>query len=142
MSSEKTEENVEDEIDFSSLTAKEKDDLILEMHAEEMMEKQQEFNEEEKSQVRKRKRRVKSNAQKNQYPGFGKVAFKMASAMTFSMVFILIGPILFIMALIGRAGDTLFGDMGDKVWVNIIMGFLGVGLVVLAWYLFKYLIKD
>ena len=140
---EKSTQNVEDgDIDFSSLSVKEKDDLILEMHAEEMMLKQKELEEEE-PKVRKRKpRKSIDQSQKNQYPGFGKVAIKMASAMTFSMVFILIGPIILIMAFIGQAGVTLFGETGDKTWVNALLGILGVGLIIAAWYLFKYLVKD
>lgn len=134
------EKNDIDEIDFSQLTAKEKDDIILDMHAEEMMRKRKEIAVDKTK--RKKKIRKKKKKEKNQYPGFGKVAFKMATAMTFSMVLILIGPILFIMAIIGKAGVSLFGEMGDKIWVNIIMGLLGVGFVIISWYLFKYLIKD
>jgi len=68
------------------------------------------------------------------FPGFGRVVVRMGTAMAFSMAFILIGPILFFMALVGR--------VGEKMWVNAIFGIIGIGLTISAWFLFKYIIKD
>ncbi len=131
-------DSAESDIDFSKLTPEEKDALILEMHAEEMMAKQALVKKETKGKTKKRK----SSKNKSIAPGFGPVAVKMGIAMTLSMVFVFLGPIILIVALIGKAGVTLFGELGDKMWVNALIGLFGVALVVVAGYLFRYLVKD
>ncbi|NHK32781.1 MAG: hypothetical protein FK730_15635 [Asgard group archaeon] len=128
---------IEEEIDFSTLTDDEKDELILEMQEEEL--RQQKIADKvtevipAKERVKKR-RKKKALSKADMFPGFGRVVIRMGTAMAFSMAFILIGPILFFMALVGR--------VGDKMWVNALFGIIGVGLVISAWYLFKYIIKD
>ncbi|MCF2142496.1 MAG: hypothetical protein K9W42_02195 [Candidatus Heimdallarchaeota archaeon] len=134
-------DSAESDIDFSKLTPEEKDALILEMHAEEMMAKQALVKKETKGKTKKRKKR-KPSKNKSIAPGFGPVAVKMGIAMTLSMVFVFLGPIILIVALIGKAGVTLFGELGDKMWVNALIGLFGVALVVVAGYLFRYLVKD
>ncbi|MCK5159445.1 MAG: hypothetical protein KAR08_09830, partial [Candidatus Heimdallarchaeota archaeon] len=49
----------QEEIDFTPLTPEEKDDLILEMHAEEMMKKQEQVKEVLTPPVKKKKKRKK-----------------------------------------------------------------------------------
>jgi len=131
----------EEEIDFSTLTSEEKDALILEMHAEEMMAKQR-AQAEAMGKKKKRRKRRRPSKNKSIAPGFGVVAIKMGIAMTLSMVFVFLGPIILIVALLGKAGVSLFGAMGDKMWVNALIGLFGVALVIIAGYLFRYLIKD
>jgi hypothetical protein len=131
------EKPTEEEIDFSSLTADEKDALILDMQEEEM--RQQKIAEKvteaipAKTRVKKR-RKKKALSKAEMFPGFGRVVIRMGTALAFSMAFILIGPILFFMAIVGR--------VGEKMWVNALFGIIGVGMVISAWYLFKYIIKD
>ncbi|NHJ39515.1 MAG: hypothetical protein FK731_05730 [Asgard group archaeon] len=130
-------DNADEEVDFSALTDDEKDDLILEMQKEDMIQKRtaekvaQTFK--TKERVKKR-RKKKSQSKAEMFPGFGRVVVRMGTAMAFSMAFILIGPILFFMALVGR--------VGEKMWVNAIFGIIGIGLTISAWFLFKYIIKD
>ena len=124
----------EEEIDFSSLSDKEKDDLILEMQAEEMMEKQAK-TEEEKKPKRRRKAKKQSNA--DIAPGFGWVVIKMGSAMTLSLTFIFLGPLLIIMALLKAFSDR---DVYD--WFDLLWGVVGIGLTIASWFLFRYIIKD
>ncbi|NHJ48042.1 MAG: hypothetical protein FK733_09665 [Asgard group archaeon] len=136
------EEIEEGEIDFSSLSSKEKDDLILEMQAEEMMQKQrkQQLTDKvtdalpPKVRVKKRRRKERPPSAAKLHPGFGRVVIRMGAAMAFSFAFILIGPILFFMGIIGR--------IGEKMWVNAIFGIIGVLLTIAAWFLFRYIIKD
>jgi hypothetical protein len=132
-------EESEGEIDFSSLTDEEKDEYILEMQAEEMMQRKQELKDKvtnalpPKERVKKRRRKRPPSAAQ-QHPGFGRIVIRMSTAMTFSLVFTLLGPILLFMALIGR--------VGNRMWANAIAGIAGVILVISAWFLFRYLIKD
>jgi hypothetical protein len=134
------EEIEEGEIDFSTLSEKEKDDLILEMQAEEMMQRQKDLTEKVTDalppKVRKKKRRRKERppSAAKLHPGFGRVVIRMGTAMAFSFAFILVGPILFFMAIIGR--------VGERMWVNALFGIIGVLLTISAWFLFRYIIKD
>lgn len=137
-------ENKEDieegEIDFSSLTSEEKDTLILEMHAEEMMQKQSESAAKDSTtKVRMKRKRSKqrkpSNA--NVAPGIGWIAIKMGSAMTFSMTFVLLGPLLIFVALFKGFGDKALYD-----WLDLLWGCIGIGLTISAYFLFRYIIKD
>ncbi|MHA1124876.1 MAG: hypothetical protein ACTSO7_06510 [Candidatus Heimdallarchaeota archaeon] len=130
----------EGEIDLSSLTSEEKDALILEMQAEEMMGARQSttYQTETGKTVRvKRKRRRKKPAQTNIAPGFGRVAIKMGTAMTFSMTFIFLGPLFIFMALF-----QAFGERGLYDWYDLLFGVIGVGLVISSIFLFRYLVKD
>ncbi len=136
-----SEEIDEGEIDFTILTDKEKDDLILEMHAEEMMVKRtQEDVQEvftEKVRVKKRRKKTGSN-QPNHYPGFGKVVIRMGAALAFSMAFILIGPIILFMSFFGY-----YSSHSDfSWWIDLVFALIGLGLTIAAWFLFRYLIKD
>ncbi|MHA1211878.1 MAG: hypothetical protein ACTSSH_05395 [Candidatus Heimdallarchaeota archaeon] len=136
-----TEEIKEGEIDFSSLTDKEKDDLILEMHAEEMMEKRKDTDIEDTDEpkVRLKKRRKKERkASKNIAPGFGKIVIRMGTALAFSMAFILIGPIILFMSFFG------YYSTNSKYtwWIDLVFALIGLGLTVAALYLFRYLVKD
>ena len=124
----------EEEIDFSSLSDKEKDDLILEMQAEELMQKQS-IIEEKKPSKKRRKPKKQSNA--DIAPGFGWVVIKMGTAMTLSMTFIFLGPLLIIMALLKAFSDR---DVYD--WFDLLWGIVGIGLTIASWFLFRYIIKD
>ena len=139
------EEIEEGEIDFTSLTPEEKDVLILEMQSEEMMKKQEQVKAALTPPVKKKKRRKKKSPPSGAdiAPGFGWVVIKMASAMTFSMVFILIGPILFLFSLI-KLIQTPWAIEWNALYFSgyIIFIFVGIGMVVGAWYLFKYIIRD
>lgn len=142
MTSEKEQEldEIEDgEIDFSSLTSEEKDALILEMQTEEIMQtkKSSTYQTESGKTVRVRKRRKKKKTQQNVAPGFGRVAIRMGTAMTFSMTFIFLGPLLIFMALV-----KAFGERGIYDWYDLLFGVIGIGLVISSIFLFRYLIKD
>jgi hypothetical protein len=136
----KDEEIEEGEIDFSALSDKEKDDFILDMQAEEMIQRKQQLKEKvtdalpPKTRVKKRRRKDRPPSAAKLHPGFGRVVIRMGTAMAFSFAFILVGPILFFMAIIGR--------VGEKMWVNAIFGIIGVLLTISAWFLFRYIIKD
>ncbi|MCE7744958.1 MAG: hypothetical protein GPJ52_07475 [Candidatus Heimdallarchaeota archaeon] len=139
------EEVEEGENDFTSLTPEEKDDLILEMQAEEMMKKQEQVKETLTPAVKKKKRRKKKSPPSgiDIAPGFGWVVIKMASAMTFSMVFILIGPILTIFSLVKLFQTTWAIDWNALYFSGyIIFIFVGIGMVISSIYLFKYIIRD
>ena len=147
-SEEETSHQIEDEIeegeiDLSSLTSEEKDALILEMQAEEMMEKQRKLKEEEQPVKRKKKRKKKAPQNTNPAPGFGWVVIKMSTAMTFSMVFILIGPILSIFSIV-KLFQTEWSLDWNALYFSgyIIFIFVGIGMVVVSWYLFRYIIRD
>ena len=126
----------ESEIDFSKLTDEEKDAMILEMHASEMMEKSEETPEPKKRKLKRRKK-AKQPQGADIAPGFGWVAIKMASAMTFSMVFIFLGPLLIFMALFKAFSDRSIYD-----WYDLIFGLVGIGLTIASYFLFRYIIKD
>ncbi|HUT81530.1 MAG TPA: hypothetical protein VMZ29_10045 [Candidatus Bathyarchaeia archaeon] len=131
----------EGEIDFNMLTDSEKDDLILEMHAEEMMvkRKQEEVKEVFEEKIRVKKRRKKTNpSQAQTYPGFGKIVIRMGTALAFSMAFILIGPIILFMSFFGYYSS----HSNFSWWIDLVFALIGVGLTVVAWLLFRYLIKD
>jgi len=128
------------EIDLSSLTSEEKDALILEMQTEEIMrtKKSSTYQTDSGKTVRvKRKRRRKKQAQTNIAPGFGRIAIRMGTAMTFSMTFMFLGPLLIFMALV-----KAFGERGLYDWYDLLFGVIGIGLVISAVFLFRYLIKD
>ncbi|MHA1243481.1 MAG: hypothetical protein ACTSP7_02795 [Candidatus Heimdallarchaeota archaeon] len=130
----------EGEIDLSSLTSEEKDALILEMQTEEIMrtKKSSTYQTDSGKTVRvKRKRRRKKQTQTNIAPGFGRVAIRMGTAMTFSMTFMFLGPLLIFMALV-----KAFGERGLYDWYDLLFGVIGIGLVISAVFLFRYLIKD
>ena len=136
---EEGEEIEEGEIDLSTLTSEEKDALILEMQAEEMMQKQKAQSTSDsptKVRIRKRKRRAKKSSNADIAPGLGWVAIKMGTAMTFSMTFIFLGPLLIIMALLKAFADTNAYDWFDLLW-----GCIGIGLTVAAFFLFRYIVK-
>ena len=130
------EEIEEGEIDLSSLTEKEKEDLILEMYKEEVMEKYTQPDEEAKVRKKKRKKK-KREYMADRYPGFGKVVIRMGTAMAFSMAFILIGPLLFFMSIF-----KAMGERGVYDWYDLLFGVIGIGLTIAAWFLFRYLVKD
>lgn len=125
----------EGEIDFSKLSDLEKDDLILEMQAEEMMQKREAEKEVMKKKKKRRKQKSPSNA--NIAPGFGWVAIKMGSAMTFSLTFIFLGPLLIVMALL-----KAFADRNVYDWLDLLWGCVGIVLTIAAYFLFRYIIKD
>ncbi|MHA1354086.1 MAG: hypothetical protein ACTSR1_02795 [Candidatus Heimdallarchaeota archaeon] len=130
----------EGEIDLSSLTSEEKDALILEMQTEEIMrtKKSSTYQTDSGKTVRvKRKRRRKKQTQTNIAPGFGRIAIRMGTAMTFSMTFMFLGPLLIFMALV-----KAFGERGLYDWYDLLFGVIGIGLVISAVFLFRYLIKD
>jgi len=130
----------EGEIDLSSLTSEEKDTLILEMQTEEIMrtKKSSTYQTDSGKTVRvKRKRRRKKQTQTNIAPGFGRIAIRMGTAMTFSMTFMFLGPLLIFMALV-----KAFGERGLYDWYDLLFGVIGIGLVISAAFLFRYLIKD
>jgi len=129
----------EGEIDLSSLTSEEKDALILDMQTEDIMQtkKSSTYQTESGKTVRVRKRRRKKKAQQNVAPGFGGVAIRMGTAMTFSMTFIFLGPLLIFMALF-----KAFGERGIYDWYDLLFGVIGIGLVISSILLFRYLIKD
>lgn len=137
-------ENKEDieegEIDFSSLTSEEKDALILEMQAEEMMQSQKESavkGSTIKVRMKKKRRKQKKTSKANVAPGLGWVAIKMGSAMTFSLTFVFLGPLLIFMALFKGFSDRSVYDWFDLLW-----GCIGIGLTITAYFLFRYIIKD
>ncbi|MEA2071929.1 MAG: hypothetical protein U9O98_11660 [Asgard group archaeon] len=132
-SSENSQEN--ESIDFASLTKKEQDELILSMKEQEIMENRATIEAKEKSELRLREE--KRPASKSIAPGFGWVAFKMSVAMTFSMTFIFVGPIVVFMALF-----KTFGERGVYDWYDLLFGVIGLALIVIAVFLFRYLIKD
>ena len=139
------EEIEEGEIDFTSLTAEEKDDLILEMHAEEIMKKQEKVKDVLTPTVKKKKKRKKKAPPSGAdiAPGFGWVVIKMASAMTFSMVFILIGPILSIFSIVKLIQTQWVIDWNALYFSGyIIFIFVGIGMVISSIFLFKYIIRD
>ena len=130
----------DDEIDFSSLTSEEKDAMILEMQAEEMMQKQKEQKDESsasKVRVKKRRRKQKKTSNADIAPGLGWVAIKMGTAMTFSLTFVFLGPLLIFVALFKGFSDRAVYDWFDLLW-----GCIGIGLTVAAYFLFRYIIKD
>jgi len=137
----------DEELDLSSLSKEEKESLILDMQAEEMMKKQALVKETLAPPTKKRKRRRKKNVKEMSgaeiAPGFGWVVIKMATAMTFSMVFILIGPILSIFSIV-KLFQTQWSVDWNALYFSgyIIFIFVGIGMVVAAWYLFKYIIRD
>ncbi len=140
-------EKEEEEIDFSSLSKEEKDALILEMQADEMMKKQALVKETLTPTTKKKRRRKTKNVKEMSgaeiAPGFGWVVIKMASAMTFSLVFILIGPILTIFSFIKLIQTQWSVDWNALYFSGyIIFIFVGIGMVVAAWYMFKYIIRD
>ena len=139
------EEIEEGEIDFTALTPEEKDVLILEMQSEEMMKKQEQVKETLTPPIKKKKRRKKKSPPSGAdiAPGFGWVVIKMASAMTFSMVFILIGPILSIFSLV-KLIQTQWSIEWNALYFSgyIIFIFVGIGMVISSYYLFKYIIRD
>ena len=143
MTSEEEQEmtEIEDgEIDLSSLTSEEKDALILEMQTEEIMrtKKSSTYQTDSGKTVRvKRKRRRKKQKQTNIAPGFGRIAIRMGTAMTFSMTFMFLGPLLIFMALV-----KAFGERGLYDWYDLLFGVIGIGLVISAVFLFRYLVKD
>ncbi len=61
----------------------------------------------------------------------------MGTAMTFSMTFMFLGPLLIFMALV-----KAFGERGLYDWYDLLFGVIGIGLVSSAVFLFRYLIKD
>ena len=139
------EEIEEGEIDFTSLTAEEKDDLILEMHAEEIMKKQEKVKDVLTPTVKKKKKRKKKAPPSGAdiAPGFGWVVIKMAAAMTFSMVFILIGPILSIFSIVKLIQTQWVIDWNALYFSGyIIFIFVGIGMVISSIFLFKYIIRD
>ena len=127
----------EGEIDFSKLSDKEKDELILEMQAEEMMQKREAEKEVIKKKKKKKRRNQKSPSNANIAPGFGWVAIKMGSAMTFSLTFIFLGPLLIVMALL-----KAFADRNVYDWLDLLWGCVGICLTIAAYFLFRYIIKD
>ncbi len=132
-----------EEIDFASLTPEEKDDLILEMQAEEMMKKQVQETLTPPEKKKKKRKKKGSPSGIDIAPGFGWVVIKMASAMTFSMVFILIGPILSIFSLV-KLIQTQWSIDWNALYFSgyIIFIFVGIGMVISAYYLFKYIVRD
>lgn len=136
---ERPEEEKEEQIDFSSLSDEEVDHLILEMQAEEMMERQErEGKKTKKRKIRRRKNRKKRpKTGKELAPGFEWVAIKMGVAMTFTFVFIFLGPLFIFMALVKGFGERGVYDIWDLVF-----GIIGIGLLVGAYYLFKYFTSD
>ena len=145
------EENLEfeqEKEDLEALTKEEKDALILEMHAEEMMKKQEKVKEalpdpEQKKKRRKKKKKLKEMSGAEIAPGFGWVVIKMATAMTFSMVFILIGPILTIFSLV-KLFQTQWSVDWNALYFSgyIIFIFVGIGMVISSWFLFRYIIRE
>lgn len=139
------EEIVEGEIDFTSLTPEEKDVLILEMQSEEMMKKQEQVKETLTPPVKKKKRRKKKSPPSGVdiAPGFGWVVIKMASAMTFSLVFLLIGPILTIFSLV-KLIQTQWSIEWNALYFSgyLIFIFVGIGMIISSYYLFKYIVRD
>ncbi|MBD3189871.1 MAG: hypothetical protein GF308_04470 [Candidatus Heimdallarchaeota archaeon] len=126
------------QIDFSSLSDEEADELILEMQAEEIMERQErEEKKTKKRKVKRRKRKKSPQTGKHLAPGFEWVAIKMGVAMTFTFVFIFLGPLFIFMALVKG-----FGDRGTYDLWDLVFGIIGIGLIVAAYYLFKYFISD
>jgi hypothetical protein len=147
-SEEENQEIEHDEIDASTLTRKQKEALILDMQAEEMMKKREQVKEalttpEKKKKKRKRKKDVSEMSGAEIAPGFGWVVIKMATAMTFSMVFVLIGPILTIFSIF-KLFQTEWSVDWNALYFSgyLIFVFVGIGMVVAAWYLFKYIIRD
>ncbi|NHJ33499.1 MAG: hypothetical protein FK732_11620 [Asgard group archaeon] len=146
-SEEENQELEQEEIDLTKLTKEEKDAIILEMHAEEMMKKRAQVKEvltpPEKKKKRRRRKKKGPPSGAEIAPGFGWVVIKMASAMTFSMVFILIGPILFFFS-IAKLIQTPWATEWNALYFSgyIIFIFVGIGMVVAAWYLFRYIIRD
>ncbi len=139
------EEIEEGDIDLTALTPEEKDALILEMQSEEMMKKQEQVKETLTPPVKKKKRRKKKSPPSGAdiAPGFGWVVIKMASAMTFSMVFILIGPILTIFSIVKLIQTQWTIDWNALYFSGyIIFIFAGIGMVISSYYLFKYIIRD
>ncbi len=136
-----TEEDIEEgEIDFSSLTSEEKDALILEMQAEEMMQNQKESTDKDsatKVRMKRKRRKQKKTSKPAVAPGLGWVAIKMGTAMTFSLTFIFLGPLLIFMALFKGFSDRAVYDWFDLLW-----GCIGIGLTIAAYFLFRYIIKD
>ncbi len=137
-------ENKEDieegEIDFSSLTLEEKDALILEMQTDEMMQKKKEdtaTDSTSKVRQKRRRRKQKKSSNTNIAPGLGWVAIKMGSAMTFSLTFAFLGPLLIFVALFKGFSDRSVYDWFDLLW-----GCIGIGLTIAAYFLFRYIIKD
>ena len=130
----------EGEIDLSSLTSEEKDALILEMQTEEIMrtKKSTTYQTESGKTIRvRRKRRRKKPSQADIAPGFGRIAIRMGTAMTFSMTFIFLGPLFIFMALF-----KAFGERGIYDWWDLLFGVIGIGLVISSYFLFRYLVKD
>jgi hypothetical protein len=129
------------ELDLSSLPPEEQDRLILEMQTEEIMEKRKLKRKKPSSSraknLRLRSKKEKKQSPKNIAPGFGWVAIKMGSAMTFSMVFIFLGPIMIFMAFF-----KAFGERGVYDWYDLLFGLIGVGLVVASYFLFRYITSD
>ena len=129
---------IEDEVDYSKLTDQEKDKLILDMHAEEMMKKQSEMVEIlDKTKKKKKHRKKDASSKGNIAPGFSWVVFKMSVAMTFSLTFVFLGIVLIFVALFKAFGDTSIYD-----WHDLVFGLVGLVLFVLAWLIFRYLIKS
>ncbi|MBK5114281.1 MAG: hypothetical protein KGD59_09655 [Candidatus Heimdallarchaeota archaeon] len=146
-SEEENQEFEEEEIDATALTRKQKEALILDMQAEEMMKKREQVKEVLPSPEKKKKRRKKKKLTEMSgaeiAPGFGWVVIKMASAMTFSMVFILIGPILIFFSLVQLIRTQWSIDWSALYFSGyIIFIFVGIGMVVAAYYLFRYIIRD
>jgi hypothetical protein len=117
------------------------------MQAEEMMKKREQVKEVLPSPEKKKKRRKKKKLTEMSgaeiAPGFGWVVIKMASAMTFSMVFILIGPILFFFSIVQLIRTQWSIDWNALYFSGyIIFIFVGIGMVVAAYYLFRYIIRD
>jgi hypothetical protein len=147
-SEEENQELEQEKEDLEKLTKEEKDALILKMHAEEMMKKQELVKEalpdpEKKKKRRKKKKKLKEMSGAEIAPGFGWVVIKMATAMTFSMVFILIGPILSIFSLV-KLFQTQWSVDWNALYFSgyIIFIFVGIGMVVSSWFLFRYIIRD
>ncbi len=137
-------ENKEDieegEIDFSSLTSEEKDALILEMQTDEMMQRNQEGTAKDsttKVRLKRKRRRQKKTSNTDIAPGLGWVAIKMGSAMTFSLTFVFLGPLLIFMALFKGFSDRSVYD-----WFDLLFGCIGIGLTIASYFLFRYIIKD
>ena len=134
-------EDIEDgEIDLSSLTSEEKDALILEMQKDEIMQKIKEDPEKDsatKVRLKRKRKKQKKTSNANVAPGLGWVAIKMGSAMTFSLTFIFLGPLLIFMALFKGFSDKSVYDWFDLLW-----GCIGIGLTIAAYFLFRYIIKD
>lgn len=130
------EEIVEGTINFSQLTDAEKDAIILEMQKEEIMGEQAK-KDPTVPKIKGKKRRRKKKKSENIAPGFGWVAIKMGIAMTFSMTFIFLGPLLIVMALFRS-----FNIRGVYDWIDLLWGSVGVALTIIAYFLFRYIIKD